>query len=255
MAVAAAPPDEGPSVRTPQGGEPRHARHRRVPAPLLPAADPRAVRALQVGEARVPHLPTLFVALGSIGVKEFLYRRTRRSARTRARSSSSPTPGTTAPTASARSWLPPGSGGALARPRVGLPRRGRGIVLAAWLAREGCEAAAGAVDDLMDAAPERALVDDLREHILEDPRAPRLPRLPSPPGRRQGGGGLPPARAIRFDRRARGTRWRPGQARDPGPSPRGRVGADPRGAGPSGAPPRARCRRRVPPGLSPAAWA
>lgn len=40
------------------------------------------------------------------------------------------------------------------------------LVLGAWLIREGFRIARGAADDLLDAAPGREMIEDLREHIL-----------------------------------------------------------------------------------------
>jgi cation diffusion facilitator family transporter len=167
MAVAARPPDEG----HPYG------HHKAASLVTLAIGGALllfclllilgAVRGMQVGEARVPHLPTLFVALGSIGVKEFLYRRTRRvgedtgSRLVLANAWHHRTDSVSSLVAAA------GIGSALwLGPDWAFLDAVAGIVLAAWLALEGGKLVRGAVDDLMDAAPERALVDDLREHIL-----------------------------------------------------------------------------------------
>lgn len=167
MSVAARPPDEG----HPYG------HHKAASLVTLAIAGSLllfclllildAVRGLQAGEARVPHLPTLVVALGSIAVKEFMYRRTRRvgeatgSRLVLANAWHHRTDGMSSLVAAA------GIGAAIwLGPEWAFLDAVAGIMLAAWLAVEGGKLFRGAVDELMDAAPEQALVDDLREHIL-----------------------------------------------------------------------------------------
>jgi cation diffusion facilitator family transporter len=131
-----------------------------------------SVQVLRVGEPAVPHWPTLVVALASIGVKEFLFRRTRRIGletnsqmlianawhhRTDSLSSVLAALGIGAALVFGSAW-------AIVDTLVAL-------LLGAYLGREGLRLLRGAVDDLMDAAPGHAVVDDLREHILEDPDA------------------------------------------------------------------------------------
>jgi len=125
------------------------------------------VRGLQADDARVPETLTLVVALGSIGVKEFLYWRTRRVAEV-----------TGSRLLLANAWhhrtdsasslvAAAGIGSAMALgPEWAFLDSVASIVLAGWLGVEGLRLLRGAVDDLMDSAPEQALVDDLREHIL-----------------------------------------------------------------------------------------
>jgi cation diffusion facilitator family transporter len=125
------------------------------------------VRGVEAGMERVPHLPTLFVALGSIGVKEALYRYTRHVGE-RTGSRLLLANAWHHRTDSAGSFVAAlGIGAAiLLGPEWAFIDAVAAIVLAAWLGVEGTRLVRRAVDDLMDAAPERALVDDLREHIL-----------------------------------------------------------------------------------------
>ncbi len=44
-----------------------------------------------------------------------------------------------------------------------------GMVMAVWLGSEGVKMLRGACNDLLDAAPEREIINDLREHILQVP--------------------------------------------------------------------------------------
>jgi cation diffusion facilitator family transporter len=125
------------------------------------------VRGLQAGDARVPETLTLVVALASIGVKEFLYWRTRRVAEA-----------TGSRLLLANAWhhrtdsasslvAAAGIGSAmLLGPEWAFLDAVASIVLAGWLGVEGLRILRGAVDDLMDTAPDPALIDDLREHIL-----------------------------------------------------------------------------------------
>jgi len=131
-----------------------------------------SVRALQHGEPAVPHWPTLAVALVSIVVKEFLFRRTRRIGvrlnsqmlianawhhRTDSFSSLLAAAGIGAAMVFGSAW-------AFLDSLVA-------VLLAVYLGREGVRLLRRAVDDLMDAAPGQSVIDDLREHILEDPAA------------------------------------------------------------------------------------
>jgi len=125
------------------------------------------LRGLQAGDARVPDLLTLVVATLSIGVKEFLFRRTRRIAEA-AGSRLLLANAWHHRTDSASSLVAAAGIGAalLLGPEWAFLDAVASIVLAGWLALEGLRLVRGAVDDLVDSAPEQALVDDLREHIL-----------------------------------------------------------------------------------------
>ncbi len=131
-----------------------------------------SVRALRIGEPPVPAWPTLVVAVVSIGVKEFLFRRTRRVGqevgsqmlianawhhRTDSFSSLLAAGGIAAAMVLGSTW-------AILDTIVA-------VLLGAYLGREGLRLARQAVDDLMDASPGDAVIDDLREHILEHPEA------------------------------------------------------------------------------------
>jgi cation diffusion facilitator family transporter len=131
-----------------------------------------SVRELRSGEPAVPHWPTLVVALASIVVKELLFRRTRAVGlrldsqmlianawhhRTDSLSSVLAALGIGAAMVLGSTW-------ALLDTLVA-------VLLGAYLGREGLRLLHQAVGDLMDAAPGRAVIDDLREHILEDPDA------------------------------------------------------------------------------------
>jgi cation diffusion facilitator family transporter len=126
-----------------------------------------ALQSLQSGSARVPHLPTLGVALISIGIKELLFRRTRAVGeatgsrmllanawhhRTDSATSVVAAAGITAVLVLGEEWA--------------FLDAVAGIVLAVWIGVEGVRLLRSAVDELMDSAPERTLLDDLREHIL-----------------------------------------------------------------------------------------
>ncbi len=125
------------------------------------------LRGLQAGDARVPDLLTLVVAVLSIGVKEFLFWRTRRIAEA-AGSRLLLANAWHHRTDSASSLVAAAGIGAalLLGPEWAFLDAVASIVLAGWLALEGFRLLRGAVDDLVDSAPEQALVDDLREHIL-----------------------------------------------------------------------------------------
>jgi len=125
------------------------------------------LRGLQAGDARVPDLLTLVVATLSIGVKEFLFWRTRRIAEA-AGSRLLLANAWHHRTDSASSLVAAAGIGAalLLGPDWAFLDAVASIVLAGWLALEGFRLLRGAVDDLVDSAPEQALVDDLREHIL-----------------------------------------------------------------------------------------
>jgi cation diffusion facilitator family transporter len=131
-----------------------------------------SVRTLQVGEPAVPGWPALAVALVSIAVKEFLFRRTRRIGletgsqmlvanawhhRTDSLSSLLAAGGIAAALVFGSAW-------AFLDTLVA-------VLLGAYLGREGLRLLRGAVDDLMDAAPGEIVVDDIREHILDHPEA------------------------------------------------------------------------------------
>ncbi len=131
-----------------------------------------SVRALHGGDAVVPHWPTLVIALGSVGVKEFLFQITRRAGR-KAGSSMlianawhHRTDSLTSIVAAIGIGLAMvlGEGWAFIDALVG-------VLLGVYLGVEGAKLLWGAVKDLMDAAPDREIIDDLREHILGVPGA------------------------------------------------------------------------------------
>jgi cation diffusion facilitator family transporter len=131
-----------------------------------------SVRTLGAGTAVVPHWPTLVVALVSIAVKEALYWRTRlvglrlRSQLLLANAWHHRTDSVSSLVAAL------GIGTALVfGPEWAFLDTLVGIVLGGFLGVEGVRLLRGALDDLMDAAPGQALVDDLREHILPTPGA------------------------------------------------------------------------------------
>jgi cation diffusion facilitator family transporter len=131
-----------------------------------------SARALRAGEPAVPHWPTLLIALGSIGVKEFLFRRTRAVAlrldsqmllaNAWHHRSDSVSSFMAALGIGAAMFL--GSGWAVLDTLVA-------VLLVAWLGREGVRLLRQAVAELMDAAPGDTVIDDLREHIFEEPAA------------------------------------------------------------------------------------
>jgi cation diffusion facilitator family transporter len=131
-----------------------------------------SVRALRAGETTVPHWPTLVVALGSIAVKEFLFRRTRRVGQ-RLNSQLLIANAWHHRTDSLSSVLAAGgiAGAMLLGSSWALLDTLAAVLLAAYLGREGFGLLRQATADLMDAAPGRSVIDDLREHILEDPAA------------------------------------------------------------------------------------
>jgi cation diffusion facilitator family transporter len=131
-----------------------------------------SVRALRAGEPPVPRWPALAVALLSIGVKEFLYRRTRHVG-VRTGSQMLIANAWHHRTDSFSSLLAAaGIGGAmLFGSSWAILDTVVAVLLGAFLGREGARLARRAVDDLMDASPGEAVIDDLREHILEHPGA------------------------------------------------------------------------------------
>lgn len=131
-----------------------------------------SLRTLQGGRAVVPSVWAFGVALFSIGVKEFLFRVTLRAAEREgsrlllANAWHHRTDGFTSFAAAA------GIGAAMVLgPEWALVDTVVGVLLGAILGLEGIRMLRQAVDDLMDAAPSEALVDDLREHILSVPGA------------------------------------------------------------------------------------
>jgi len=126
--------------------------------------------ALLAGTATAPHWPALAVALGSIAAKEWLFRRTRavarasRSSMVLANAWHHRTDGVTSVVAAtgiaAALWL--GDTWAFLDAAVG-------ILLGAYLGVEGLKLLVRTLADLVDAAPERSVIDDLREHILPIP--------------------------------------------------------------------------------------
>jgi cation diffusion facilitator family transporter len=131
-----------------------------------------SLKTLQAGRAVVPTSWTLAVALASIGVKEVLFRITLRAAQASdsrlllVNAWHHRTDGITSLAAAA------GIAAAMALgPEWALVDTVVGVLLGAVLGVEGIRLLRRAVDDLMDAAPSDALVDDLREHILAVPGA------------------------------------------------------------------------------------
>jgi cation diffusion facilitator family transporter len=131
-----------------------------------------SVRTLRAGEPPVPRWPTLVIALLSIGVKEFLFRRTR-SVGLRTGSQMIIANAWHHRTDSFSSLLAAGgiAGALLLGSTWAFLDTLVAVLLAAYLGREGFRLLRRAIDDLMDAAPGRTVVDDLREHILDDPGA------------------------------------------------------------------------------------
>jgi cation diffusion facilitator family transporter len=131
-----------------------------------------SVNALRSGEPAVPHWPTLVVALGSIAIKEFLYRRTR-TVGLRISSQMLITNAWHHRTDSFSSLLAAvGIGAAMVFGSTwAFLDTLIAVLLGAYLGREGFRMLRRAANDLMDAAPGRAVIDDLREHILEESAA------------------------------------------------------------------------------------
>lgn len=126
-----------------------------------------SIQAIARGKTSVPHWPTLAVAVLSVVAKEWLFRRTKRVAH-ESRSSmvlvnawhhrtDSITSVVAAIGIAASIWL--GQPWAFLDAAIG-------ILLGGYLAIEGAKLLAGSVHELMDAAPNRSVIDDLREHIL-----------------------------------------------------------------------------------------
>lgn len=126
-----------------------------------------ALRGLESGDLGVPHPAALGVALGSLVVKELLYRRTLRVARAHG-SRLLLANAWHHRTDSASSLLAAAGIGAalLLGPDWAFLDALAAAVVAGWIGVEGLRLFRGAVDDLMDRAPEREIIDDLREHIL-----------------------------------------------------------------------------------------
>lgn len=126
-----------------------------------------SLRALVGEKSVVPDWPTLAVAIGAIGVKEFLYRRTRRVAlKTQSRMlMANAWNHRTDAVSSGIAALGIGLAIVLG-PAWALLDAVVGIALGGYLFIEGSRMVWGAVQDLMDSAPGREIVDDLREHIL-----------------------------------------------------------------------------------------
>lgn len=129
-----------------------------------------ALAALARGGVEAPGHLAFFLAFGSMVAKELLYRRTQREAR---RSGSR--------LLLAQAWnlrsdalcsgvaaLGAGAAWALG-PRWAIVDPVAAVVLSAFLCVQGWKAFRRTCDDLLDAAPEQAFIDDLREHILPTP--------------------------------------------------------------------------------------
>jgi cation diffusion facilitator family transporter len=129
-----------------------------------------SVRALLAGESAVPLWPALLVAVSSVIVKEWLFHRTRAVARDSHSTmvlanawhhrTDSITSIVAAIGIATAIWL--GEAWAFVDAAVG-------ILLGGYLAIEGAKLMLNAVNDLIDAAPKRTVIDDLREHILPIP--------------------------------------------------------------------------------------
>lgn len=131
-----------------------------------------SLRALQAGSTSAPGILALVVALGSLVIKEILFRRTLRIARAegsdllRANAWHHRTDSMSSLVAAV------GIGSALALgPEWAVLDTVTGLGLAAYLAVEALRLLRPAIDDLMDTAPAGPIVDDLREHILPMPGA------------------------------------------------------------------------------------
>jgi cation diffusion facilitator family transporter len=126
-----------------------------------------ALRGLESGDLRVPHPLSLVVALVSLAIKELLYRRTLRVARAQG-SRLLMANAWHHRTDSASSFLAAAGIAAvlILGPAWAFLDAVAAAVVAGWIGLEGLRLFRGAVDDLMDGAPEREIIDDLREHIL-----------------------------------------------------------------------------------------
>ena len=131
-----------------------------------------SLRALHARETVVPHWPTLVIALASVLVKEYLFRRTRRIGR-RIKSQMLLANAWHHRTDSLSSLLATvgiataillGEGWAFLDTLIGL-------LLGGYLGLEGWKLLQQAINDLMDTTPGEAVIDDLREHILTTPGA------------------------------------------------------------------------------------
>lgn len=129
-----------------------------------------SIRSLGEGRAVVPSVAALVVALASLAVKEWLFHRTRRIAR-EIRSRMLLTNAWHHRTDSISSVVAAiGIGGAVVGgDRFAFLDSLAAVLLGGYLALEGGKLCKRALDDLMDAAPERPIIDDLREHILPTP--------------------------------------------------------------------------------------
>lgn len=126
-----------------------------------------SVRALGDRATAVPHWPTVLVALISIAVKEFLFRRTMRIARaahSRMLMANAWHHRTDALT-SLIAVIGIGAAIVLGPQWVFLDAL-VGVALGVYLLSESLKLFWRAVQDLLDAAPGREIIDDLREHIL-----------------------------------------------------------------------------------------
>jgi cation diffusion facilitator family transporter len=131
-----------------------------------------SLRAVRLQESAVPQWPTLAVALASVAVKEFLYRRTRRIGRE---------VGSQMLVANAWHHRTDSFSSVLAAVGIGSALAFGStwafldalvaVGLGGYLGVEGVRLLRRAIDDLMDAAPHQSVIDDLREHILSLPDA------------------------------------------------------------------------------------
>jgi len=129
-----------------------------------------SIRALVREEAVQPHWPTLVVAIVSVIIKEWLFRRTIRIGR-ESKSSMVLANAWHHRTDSITSII---AAAGIAAVLVFGPAwvfldAAVGIILGGYIAIEGAKLLFGAIKDLMDTAPTQDVIDDIREHILPTP--------------------------------------------------------------------------------------
>ncbi len=127
-----------------------------------------SIRGMLVGEAVAPGGSAMVVAAVSLIAKEWLFRRTREIA-TQERSQLAMTNAVHHRADSVSSLLvlaaliAIGLGG----PAWHMLDKGLGLILGAWLGGEGIRMFLRACQELIDTAPEEAVIGDLREHVLQ----------------------------------------------------------------------------------------
>jgi len=126
-----------------------------------------ALATLARGSIEPPGKVAFFVAMGSMLVKELLYRRTQREARQLGSRLLLAQAWNLRSDALCSGVAALGAGAAWALgPRWAIVDPVAAVVLGAFLCVQGWKVLRRACDDLLDAAPEKALIDDLREHVL-----------------------------------------------------------------------------------------